>query len=286
MKWLPVAFFLSGMLLAQDLFDLERVPGKPLRMRFADGRLAEFKISPQKITYFEFATEVFQNFCTPFSRIACTANFGFRAVLTVIMWIEHPTRPGQIVHFAGSDFDFDLVGLAQFTGLDRKLKPTFASQIRPDELRCEDYRWLPGGSEVHPPDRLFASRWDMELMMANPETGLSENRTVAILAGAELTHSEKNTLVFSDFERKIQNHFGIPADIFALTLVPPNASVCQISLKPNFSDIVDRISAYFTSLELKPETYLAGQDELTEKGLPEIVERMQRLAREEGARFQ
>ena len=263
--WFAAFIFLNSANSAFGAVKVTKEPGKAIVVDWNDGRVATVQIDRRKWVRLPIAFEVAENTCNEVLTKACNFALAFKVDHVALNWTTHPdaAKKGKVLRYAKTPAtDFSALEFkSQLTGPDKRFRPTIAPQAPDDQILCEDYRWLPGGSKTSPPAQTLISRWEGEFMFQNPETRVAENRCIGGALDLTLAGNDSGSISIA----KVKHFTGFFPNIFfgdilALTL-KGNEQFCQISLKPNLGAISKLLDAYLKSQEPEFVSYLFESDE-------------------------
>lgn len=213
------------------------VEGQPIHFIMTDGREAALFMKRSPVFTVSVANDITENTCFPSARLARCKLSG-RAINMTFRWAwtRHPdaAKVGQTMRYASGGFPIEMQAL--WTPSYRYLDPAFFAELGPYELGCDDFGWA--GASSAAPERLRLSAWNTELMLPNPETGLSENMTASGAyglnfqrAGAQSLHLESvdSWFVVSRFF----TNYTLVGQAVAWTLNPSDRPVCQVLATSN-----------------------------------------------------
>src|SRR5262249_23002496 len=113
------------------------------------------------------------------------------------------------------------------------------------------------------------SRWDVEGMRQNTQTGLMENRTIGFASGMSLKKVSDKRLDITGSRRYLGQGFDFFAgDIWAIVFKLPTSDFCHVSIKADFSPFA---GANPFGDKLVPVPYLYGSDEYSDQWMPGIM---------------
>ncbi len=252
------------------------IPGEPVEIRFPDGRVGQWMLTRKSPLKMEPPVQVFDNTCSDGLGMACTYVNYLAIDMSSFYWVKHPDpkklnsmmliRPKTLPEnppVGVGDFNF-------YSPVDRGKWPRILASMPNNVLICKDYSWLPSATVSAPPS-LHLSRWDAEVMQTNPETGLMENRTLALAAHAHFKRDANGFLELVEVKRKLFEGFGfLIGDLWAFVVRHPARDFCQLSLKPNFGKLIADIISYFNKPGT-PRPYLFAQDEYSDVRMPQMA---------------
>lgn len=248
---------------AAELPDFIEVPGWPWQVNFPDGRIAVVKIVRRPALVVPITFQVAENTCTEKTGDKFKFSTSLLYNFIFVQWLNHPDpkRVGQVVKIKSSNsaYSSDLSQFSVITYANKEEAPKIAASLTPHRIEGSDFSWLPKGSS-RPPEKLFLSRWDSEYMQTNPETGISENRTVTLALNIHLLKETENKMVFEN-KKTLANQFSfLFGDIWSW-VIKQDQGYCLISLKGSFAEAQAMLTKYFTTPPSTPENYLYGSDE-------------------------
>ena len=245
--WGMIRFFYFSLLFsaaafATDKIEVHRVKGEPLRVNFPDGRIAELAVDRRPAFYSSIGVEVTENTCTEKIHTVCKYYVSLKFATLNLRWLKHPdaAKVGQTLmgktKAASAIGEFPFIEQSFLVQSDRPRFPILVGELPHEALECPDYSWLPGSGVAVPPS-INVARWDVELMVANPETGLNESRTLGMNLNVLLKADPKGRLEVANV--KYYTGFalaGFIGDVWALSMKRADShEYCLVSLKPNLS---------------------------------------------------
>jgi hypothetical protein len=238
---------------------------QPVLVKWKDGREAQLMIERRAPMELTTPFQVTENTCAVTNETHCGLKASVGVHLTILQWTKHPEtdKVGKTVKLkaqAPGNQGFELIDLKIYGAADSGTTPLIVGKLPPQEMSCPDYSWLPGAGTAAP-DSARLVRWDVEMMLMNPETGLMENRTVGVALDVLLKKTGAGTLEMSQVKKYTGNSFALAVgDIWAMILKGADGEYCQISMKPNLVGLDKKFIEYLT----KPpvfEPYLWESDE-------------------------
>lgn len=247
------------------VFTLEK--GKPIEATLGEGKVAHFALAKKDPIIFPVPYQVTENTCNSHIGMRCEFHGGFAADFMALVWKTHPD-PKKI----GMGVKYRLKGMTtpyadlfdlNIYGAESKIKtPIIAAKLPVEKIVCQDYSWAPVG-KTEAPDTVNISRWDVEAMQINPETGLTENRTIGVALKVNLKKNAQGTLDI----KEVKKYTGSPAnsffgDIWSFVMPTGTGEYCFISMKPNLVGFDTKFIEYLSSPP-KFVPYLYQSDEYT-----------------------
>lgn len=250
--------------------------GKPVTIKWDDTKIAEYQIAKGPLFTGEVPFQVSENSCSNTVPQGCFLKMHVQIHLPVIYWKKHPKpeREGKVVLAKFSNQEF-LINFPYIITMDERiLKDPIAKDFPVDEIVCDDFSWLPGKHGTTPPNKTTVTKWNVEKMVTNPETGVSENRPVGGGDQVELEKVGPKSLgimrakaLFGPQKTLIRD-----GDILALVLPTADGEFCQISIKANSQKFANEAGAkyYEVLAAFKPSAapYLWKSDEFSTTRFP------------------
>ncbi len=249
--------------------------GKTPEVVFVDGRITELYINRREPLVTTMPIKVTDNACTTPSNIACDYRTSLILDDLVMIWKANPdpTKVGKLVMAKFSqgggqppiEFPLYQQGLVAFS--DHGMMPILSANLPNDIFLCKDFTWLPSGT-VAAPDTVNLSRWDVEMMMSNPETGLMENRTISMAMDVTLKKNAEGGLEIGKVKKfLVSSQSVINATLWALITKNANGDYCPITIQPNSQAINNAITQY-QALPPHYAGYQYGVDEFSNVAKP------------------
>lgn len=215
---------------------VQQEPGKPIIVKWSETHQGILKVYPQVSPVLSLPFRVHENLCAPTIGQTCVFKTQFSEPWIFLAWHKHPDskKIGQIIKQKSSgEFleDNDTFLASEF----KNFFPQLAKKLKSASIECSDYSWIPGSGQKTAPNALMISRWEIEFMVPNQETGISENRTIGGVLNLELTKN-KSTLELQKAKALTSGDFTPPTlvfgDNFSWTLKDKTGDSCQIAFKP------------------------------------------------------
>lgn len=280
MRYLFLTLFQLSRVLFAGEFHLQLEAGKTIELTLPDGRVAHMVLDRRAPLALPLPFQVTDNTCVDVVGEYCAFRAGLGNDFLALVWKTHPDpkKIGSTVSFTSKADSSKTFCLAQqLYGAQEKVSaPIMAGGISHEVLECKDYRWLPSG-EVAAPESITFSRFDVELMFENPETGLKENRTVGVALGLPLKKNADGFLEVFPAKKYLSNSFtAFFGDIWAVILKRPTGGFCQISMKPNVVGLDKKLINYLSE---KPNfvPYLYMSDEWSKQLAPRFLQMLPTL---------
>ncbi len=226
---------------------------------FKDGRVAQLRQGYLKPIHLTTQFKITENTCTGRENIQGKLLTALQFNFMGLSWTEHPTpeKKGKEVILKETGNGQVLTVDSNFlTFSNRKLFPIAAKDLPNDFFEISDLSWYPSQDT----NSLKFVRWDVEAMVTNPETGLSENRTVGLAMDVLYQKIGENRFQLANITHDIGSTFSFfSGDIWSLILKKED-EFCQISIKANLADTVNQVTAYFGN-PFTVAPYVFGSDE-------------------------
>lgn len=212
---------------------------EPIRIKVVDGREATLKRSILKPDWLSIPFTIFENTCQPKNIGQKGGHFILALVVKVaVVWSTHPdpTKVGQVIRVR-NEFDGslnametnDLIPVSEFRRM-----PELQGLIEAEEIRMQDFSWIPEHHQTAAPDKLHITRWEGELMLNNGETMAPENRPYQGYAGVDLVKKSEQSLQIVRIQTPL-TLFGRNAfpygDVTTFSISNSKSELCQISNK-------------------------------------------------------
>lgn len=240
--------------------------GQPPSISWPGGYQAVLKSSRAVSPEIEVKFQVFENTCNDFQGQRCTYHMQISDIWSFLVWSNHPEpeKVGKQIYSSGNlaEHDFNV------TSDNKHLFPVLGQGLMDSYITCEDYQWLPknNGRESQ---ELKIARWGNEYMVANQETGLSENRTISGAINVNIQiDPESHALTIRSMDALTVGDFGPPiltfGDNFSWSVADENGDLCQVAFKP---EGIQAIAAALGKLESQrpdhrdTDFYYYGSDE-------------------------
>jgi hypothetical protein len=223
-------------------------PGKPYELRWPDGRVAQFYYSDYRPLNVPGKATVFLNSCSTKIGAECAYKYGMLYSLFQLRWTVHPQldKVGKVVQMKTNSPQgmFEDFGGELFESLgNREAGHPVLSKIPMDRLSCKNWSWY--GEN---PKRLLIENFSSEFMFPNPETGNNENTTAASVENVVFEkEDETDELVLRSYGEYIASE-GLGGgsffngDTITWRLKRSDALYCDVSLKPDFTDVQNYLS--------------------------------------------
>jgi hypothetical protein len=265
---LAALLLLNTAAFAQDLPNVEQIPGQPVIARWPNGNEArmEFARSPHAQIAVNF--KLTENLCGPETGAGFAAVFPYRIDVLGWTWIKHsdPEKVGKRLVYRFND-KRPFIFRAELTNNILVDYPDLQLGLPRDQLNFNDLQWLPGLDKGL--SRPFTiDSWMSEGMFFNSETGLMENR---IVSGAFGMHLNPTSLTSAEIDQ-VDYRFNLDAfnSLFIYTgdMVSwqwQNAQgLCQIAFKPSLNQVqaIEELRRFSENTYFSFEPYLYGQDSL------------------------
>jgi hypothetical protein len=154
------------------------IAGQPVRWILSDGREATFQFMFKEIFDVDLDYRIKQSGCGDFKQpTVCQLKTFVRPYGLRVVWTQHsdPAKVGQVVRLKfNSERDSFPIKDSYFTDLPNDLWSLNLPAIPRYQLTCNNFSWIPGGSDSAP-ERVSISSWSKEYMKVNIETGAAEN---------------------------------------------------------------------------------------------------------------
>lgn len=240
--------------------------GEALRWEFSDGREVTLFVDRAPSVSFDLPLQIGESTCHEIPEPApkCHLALPFMLIRFQARWTKNPdaSRQGQTVIETSSN---------------QKLESSYAPTVYQSvvqrtehpglghlEMVCDDYSWLTGSKSA--PSDLKLVSWSTELMSVNPETGISENMTVAGTYDLHFTRIAGDRLQLQTtgdwyaVETFYATQMFLFGDIFHVVSAGDKGGICQTSLKPGFSAFQTAAGDYIKSLPENYTPYVSGSD--------------------------
>lgn len=251
---------------------VHRVPGEVISMEWADGRKAQ-AVGKLGFMRVPLTLQLASNSCQIYSPTKCTYQAGTLMGNFQIRWTAHPDpeRVGKIIKIkvlapkpSDSSFEFDFFFVAGI--LYKSLNDGVAQQIPKDELRCDNWNWLPSGMTSH--SQVAISSLNSEIMFINPETGEFENKTIGSLSGSIWeplsTGDGLSVKSWKSYSGWDLNPFGsiISGDRSVMTFsASQGTDSCQVVWQPNFDQLQASIDQGTILMKEQSVPYISTPDD-------------------------
>lgn len=212
--------------------------GEPARIVTTDGRVAVLKYDGGKFEHTEIPFKLAESNCSqvPAHEVQCTYHFHFWSTRLQLIWESHlnPELVGKPVGIYRSgknpdgSRDFDLIAPQHylFSSFTKFLNPIEFTNGGPDWFECNRYDWLPARDSL---DQSFTVKsWTSELMIANSETRISENRSLFTLFDSQWKPRESG---FEIVNLKAAGGFVAAPPVFGhnvMILTDKDGTECQV----------------------------------------------------------
>lgn len=254
------------------------VAGQPVSVDFQDGRIAVVKKSAVSANdQLSIPFQVFDSLCADARGMSCVYRLSFRTVFYFLAWSQHPdaakvNQPLKRIFPAGtviSEEGRKIENSDFYSGTEGHLFPVVTQGLPVAQVECDDFSWLPTKTK-EAPAALEALRWDSEMMMENPETGVNENRTTGGGAHISLRRSSPRSLAISSVgaftsQYGFNNGALVVGDVSTMTLDDQKGGYCSVELKPGgLADVtaqVRNLKSQRVDPAKETNIYLYGSDE-------------------------
>jgi hypothetical protein len=251
---------------------ITRSPGMPFLAIWPDGREAVLVVVHADSPMVDSSFKIADNECSNRQNMICRYHFVVRRFWSAMVWSKHPDtkKINQIVERAysnSSPFEKLEDEASISTAMSQVPALKMNAGLPAHEISCADWSWLPGELKA-PPAKLSLSRWDAEEAFGNPETRLTENRTIGGLYGVELVRSSTNRLrvVRVASLTGLAAQFDIPMlfPTVGMTALLADGNSCQVGLNTNLR--AEFIPIYEKMRTIQPPyvaslPYIIGTDE-------------------------
>jgi hypothetical protein len=257
---------------------IQREMGKPLVVRFADGRELGFFISSKKRVLFQAPFEIAENRCeTPHQDARCTIITPFQQVSIEGRWIRHPdasklNHPVQR-HRKGDTFR-NLLGNTLYLSPDKKKDhPLFLEKFPPLLLSCENWTWVPASSRTE--TTIEISSWTVQRSSSNYELQRSENQNMTVARDLTLKALPSFDAFWEDLRprRDPSKTFSIQAgkedddefangDLFEFYFSASGGTGCEVIFRPMTLKVQGVAEKYLAEPFTDFAPYNVGQDDL------------------------
>lgn len=242
-----------------------RNAGEQIRWALTDGRAAALSIIRRPAVVVTSNLGYSDSSCpwTVATAPKCKIHFPVKVASFSIAWTANPdaTRVGKTVSVFGQPATVDSFHM-QYTQLTDK---ALGADMQPVSLECDDFTFLTGAKDA--PTSLRMGSWSGESMVMNPETGAPENMTT-------IGFFEPLLEKVSDREMKMTStgtwfYLGLSLPRFwftgstilhVVTYPTPGHPACQLSFKPDFSNLRGERDTYMTKYPGPPVPYIEGSD--------------------------
>lgn len=218
-------------------FQLVEKAGEPVRMVFADGRVATLMSTDNEVKTYRAPFQVTENLCNPQAKAPhCQYEMPYKSDSVNFVWTTNPdaARMGQklkVTTGTNSSFDINDDTLV-ITNFFKHIQKAITTSLPPDRLVCDNYNWLPANAQK----TLNIKVWSGETMIPNTETNANENRTFFSYSGVSF-HLVDNAFVFDAF-RRADTILAVPPLLdTAMMVVDDGAKGCQMSIGSSLQQI-------------------------------------------------
>lgn len=238
-----------------------------MEVKVAEGKIAQFVINKKTPLKLSVPFQVTENTCNSHVNMYCEYRGAFGADFIGLTWKTHPdaskVNTSAKVRMKGIVGNYQDIFELNIYGAEKKMKtPIIAAALPMESIVCKDYSWLPQGKS-EAPEKVNVSRWDVELMFTNPETGLTENRTFGVAVKVNLIKNSEGSLDIKEVKKYTGStttaFFG---DIWSFVLPTGSGDFCFVSMKPNLVGF-DKKFVEYLSEPPKWTPYLYQTDEYT-----------------------
>jgi hypothetical protein len=205
--------------------------------------------------------------CKEFKKQTCLLVTHVQSYKKRMSWVNHTdmSRLNQIVEFSRKDQDGNPEG--EFRELEEDsfhganmavISPRLNQNIK-DYLICENW------SDITNELNLKILSWNAEMMLANSETGMNENRTIGGLYNMKLTKFNKyiyqlSMPEFVDSRFRRQSLIHLLGESGSIHLEKKGNQQCMIGYKLDYNSLVSGIRALVDQGETEFKAYHIGQD--------------------------
>jgi hypothetical protein len=249
-------------------FKITMVDGKPLEIKWPDGRVASSFSRGSPISTIEFPLFVTENLCVKTSpKVTCSYKMDLRIENLEMRWTKNkdPKRLGEVVLMSKTNKLSSQV--AWFSPI-KKLAPTSTMGLKDDQLSCENWQWLPFTQGTEVPEKIVMSSLDGDFMGTNIVTGAAVN------LGFSGYHNLVWEKIGTSLELKsVGQHYAAGSGFFppffgfimSATIENPIATdpinrFCQVTLRTDVSSLTKQAIAL--SNKGNPVPYNLGTDDL------------------------
>lgn len=156
---------------------IEKIPGQPVRVKWEDGRVAILRgyyghKYPVKVPY-----KITESTCRPIAPVNCEHSYEIIKGKVLAQWEKHPdpSRAGQWLKAKMNNLILHTEALYGRGHLPLYPQPTALQSLARQALTCPDFSW----TGLSAPTEVMVQNWENEIMIVNPETGVSENRSIS-----------------------------------------------------------------------------------------------------------
>ncbi len=254
---------------ATEIPNLAGEQGEVIRVIWKDGREASAMAGLFEPLFLEVPLTLYENSCNEVLTSKCKLALGFQKYNIYFKWTKHPDpqklgktirlRPKQKKTPKDENY-FEFIPVQNIFGsADRSIRTPIAARNVPSEiLICDNYNFLPKNPFILPYVNVL--RWEVETMMNNPETGGAENRILGGALNVQLIPTFDGHLLLRP--QYYTNNELVGGDIISLTMRDKNNQLCQVGMKPDLSEVTNKVQEYFSAVPVKFQSYYAGIDEL------------------------
>jgi hypothetical protein len=256
--------------------EIQAQPGQPFLVHWADGREAALKVTTMTSAPLSATFQIIDNTCSNRQNMKCRYNFGYRLTWITFIWTKHPdpSRIGKIVEKNSVDSpEFKKLDhlVAARVGVLRQKFPQMSEGLPAQQFECDDFSWLPGGQSAAP-EHLHIARWEGENNAMNPETGVSENRSMAGYMGIDLRRVSPRVLQFETVQFGVGD-ISLSDNVMAmspqsLSLPKGNGRYCEVGLSADLRGELKQFIEPMRANRPKPAqapTFIVGSSEILDQ---------------------
>jgi len=211
--------------------------GQPVRLVFADGRVATLMTTTPAIDTLKIPFQVTENLCRPQAAPpVCHYEFSYQSMAANFVWTTNPdaARIGQKLEYtfdpkSGATYQKLSDDNFTITSFLKTINHVIPVDVTSDRIVCDHYDWFPSDAATK---RVRMKLWGGEFMIPNSETDLNENQTYFSFSNLVWQLDSKG-LNFKFFH-KADSSFAIPplTDV-SLMVFKDGANNCQVSVGAN-----------------------------------------------------
>lgn len=262
----------TSALFAEEGVQFNMKAGEPWTIGFPDGRIAQLVHDPRPALIISLPFQVTENTCTEKVGLRGKLKLSFAVNRLALTWLKHPqaANVGKSVSLKEKTTTsvFTVFSFVFVSPAEAERYPLMAKKLSPQDFSGSDFSWLPGGGSKAP-DSAYLTRWDIEAMVVNEETGITENRTIGLTQGVTLKAQQNGDLRVVKVKRYLGGNFAFfQGDIWSMVSRLPTGEACLISLKADLVGAAQELGDFFTApAPLQP--YPFGFDEFSTNAMPE-----------------
>ncbi|MBX9769332.1 MAG: hypothetical protein K2X47_18790 [Bdellovibrionales bacterium] len=212
---------------------------EPVRIKLIDGREMTLKRSILKPEWITIPFTIYENTCKP-QKVGQKGGHHLLLLFVKVapIWSTHPdpAKIGQVVKKkSGFDGTFNALETSDFMAPSNfRRMGELRGLIEAEEIRMQDFSWIPEHEQSTAPESVHVTRWEGELNLGNAETGAAENRPLQGYAGVDLVKKTDQSLMVLRIQ-SLLSLFGRNAypfgDVTTFSISNSKKELCQIATK-------------------------------------------------------